>query len=362
MTHLTRRSVAGLFAATPVLGRAATMPGTTPIRLSLNENPFGPSPKVLRALRDAIPEAGRYGDATEADALVRQIATLEGVAPEQVVLGELLETLGLFLAARGARGGNFVYSVPGYPALVNAGRPVGTSVIGVPLDASLGNDLPALTRAVTSETQALYLVNPHNPSGTASAPEAFDRFLSAVSRKTLVVVDEAYIEYAPRARSAVALTRSGANVAVFRTLDKIYGLAGLPIGYLLAPPTLVRAFQDAGFGNAHGIGRLPITAARAALADQDWVKQVRMRIAAGRDRLTRTLNELGLRHTDSQANFVFFESPLPTTSVRQIFARHGLLVAKPFPPLDGWLRISIGTEEEVTRTDQVLRDLFRKSE
>nr|WP_025841430.1 aminotransferase class I/II-fold pyridoxal phosphate-dependent enzyme [Asaia platycodi] len=90
-----------------------------------------------------------------------------------------------------------------------------------------------------------------------------------------MIVDEAYIEYAPRARSAVALIRSGANVAVFRTLNKIYGLAGLPIGYLVAPPSLVHAFQEAGFGDAHGIGRLPIATARAALADQAWVAQVR---------------------------------------------------------------------------------------
>jgi len=104
-----------------------------------------------------------------------------------------------------------------------------------------------------------------------------------------------------------------------------------------------------------------LLAARAALADQDWVKQVRVRIAAGRDRLTRTLDELGLRHTDSQATFVFFESPLPAGSVRQAFAQRGLLIAKPFPPLDGWPRISISTEGEVARAVQVLRDLFRKS-
>lgn len=358
MTDLNRRHLAGLIAASPLLGRAAAA-GTTPVRLSLNENPYGPSPNVLRTLRDVIPQAGRYGDPAEADALVRQIATLERVAPEQVVLGELLEVLGLFLAARGAPGGDFVYSVPGYPALVDAGRPVGARVIGVPLDASLGNDLPALTRAVNAGTKALYLVNPHNPSGVASDPNHFERFLADVSRRTLVIVDEAYIEYAPRARSAVALTRSGANVAVFRTLDKIYGLAGLPVGYLLAPPPLVHAFQDAGFGDAHGIGRLPIAAARAALADQAWVAQVRTRIAAGRTRLTRTLDELGLRHTDSQANFVFFESPLPVPDARQAFADHGLLVGKPFPPLDRWIRVSIGTEEDVTRTDRALREIFR---
>ncbi|MCQ8242082.1 pyridoxal phosphate-dependent aminotransferase [Rhizosaccharibacter radicis] len=352
-------------AAPMVAPRAAASPGLAPVplRLSLNENPFGPSPAAARALAAALPQVNRYGDQAAVDVLLDRIVALEGVAREQIVLGEILAPLGLFLAAGAAAGapagGRFVYSAPGYTALVDAGRPLGAVPVGVPLDAALRNDLPALSRAATGDTRALYLVNPHNPSGTTNDPASFERFLREVSARTLVVVDEAYLEYDDMRRSAVALTRAGANVAVFRTLDKIYGLAGLPVGYLLAPRALAGALRATGLADPHDIGRLALAAAAGALGDQDWVRQVRGRIVAGRTRLTATLDRLGLRHSDSHANFVFFQvSPTEhggADRFRRRLAEQGLLVGKPFPPLNDWIRISVGTEAEVSRTIAALQ-------
>ena len=342
----------GLLAATRPTAACGAAP---PARLSLNENPYGPAPGVRRVLATASGEVNRYGDDTAADRLVAQIASLEGIDGRQIVMGEMLEILGLFLAAQAPTGGRFVYSVPGYTALVDAARPLGGIPVGVPLDAGLANDLDALDRAVQPGTKALYLINPHNPSGTASDRAAFDASLARVSQRTLVVVDEAYLEYDEMALTAARLTRAGHNVAVFRTLDKIYGLAGLPIGYLLAPRALAAALQAAGFGDAHELGRLQIAAAGAALADQGWVRQVRSHIVAGRARLTATLDQLGLQHTRSVADFVFFRSPVPADRLRHDLLQHGVAVARPFPPLDQWVRISVGTEAEVTHTISALR-------
>jgi histidinol-phosphate aminotransferase len=172
-------------------------------------------------------------------------------------------------------------------------------------------------------------------------------------------VDEAYLEYDElEARSAVRFTRAGANVAVFRTLAKIYGLAGLPIGYTVAPPTLARSLRAVGLGDPHAQGRLALAAASAALADQDWVAQVRRRTLAGRRRLTAALDGLGLRHSASHANFVFFQSPVDAAQLRAKLREAGIETARPFPPLDTWLRIAVGTEAEVTRTINALQAIL----
>ena len=347
-----------LAAATARASAAAPRVHPAPARLSLNENPFGPSPAVRRALQDEIGQANRYGDQAAADRLVAQIAALENVAPEQVVLGEILDALGLHLAARTPAGGRFVYSLPGFTELVDAARPLGAVGVGVPLDPALANDLPALSRAVSGDTRVVYLVNPHNPSGTVNDPAAFDAFIADVSRRTLVIVDEAYLEYDDIARSAVRFTRAGANVAVFRTLDKIHGMAGLPIGYTLAPRGLADTLHREGFGDPHVLGRLALAAASAALSDQAWVASVRTRTIAGRLRLTAALDSLGVQHSDSRANFVFFRSPIPAAGLRRQLERLGILVGRAFPPLDEWIRVSVGTEDEITRAIAALRALL----
>ncbi len=355
---LPRRSLLGggaLFGLAATLSRAAAAPSA---RLSLNENPYGPAPSVRAVLENQLGDLSRYGDSSAADALVAEISRLESVPTDQIVLGEILTVLGLFLAAQAPAGGRFVYSVPGYTALVDAARPLGGEVIGVPLDPrSLGNDLPALERAAAG-AKVLYLINPHNPTGTVSDPAAFEAFLRRVSRRTLVVVDEAYLEYATGAATVAPLVAEGLNVAVFRTLDKIYGLAALPVGYLLAPKQLATSLRAAGFGDAHELGRLEIAAARAALADQGRVAEIRRRIAAGRATLTTALDRLRLEHTRSQADFIFFRSPLPADAAREALARHGIIVARAFPPLDPWIRISVGTEDEVRNTVAALEAVF----
>ncbi|MBJ7438865.1 MAG: aminotransferase class I/II-fold pyridoxal phosphate-dependent enzyme, partial [Sphingopyxis sp.] len=199
-------------AATGMIAAAVAVPGTcsakaaaaAPVRLSLNENAFGPSPKVAKAIEAALGNIARYVDQAEVDRLAQQIANHEGVAAEQVVIGEVLEPLGLYLARQRAGGGNVVYSAPGYTALVDAAAPLGAVGKPVPLNARLENDIPALLAAIDGRTLAVNLVNPHNPSGTVNDAAAFDRFLTEASARTLVVVDEAYLEYDDLAgRSAI---------------------------------------------------------------------------------------------------------------------------------------------------------------
>jgi histidinol-phosphate aminotransferase len=321
--------------------------GAVRARLSLNENPFGPSPFALQAIEEQLADIARYtGDG--ADTLRQAITLREGVTADQIVLGEILEALGLHLAMNGAAGGEFIYSEPGYTALVDAVMPGGGVVISVPLDPQLRNDLTAIGSKVNARTRAIYLVNPHNPTGTVSEAAAFKAFVRESSRSATVIVDEAYLEFEPdfAQRTVADLTLAGENVVVFRTFAKIYGLAGLAIGYALAPKGLAASLTRNGIGNPHTLDRLAVAAAAGSLRDTGYVARIRTKVVAEREEWNRLFERLNLRHADSRGNFVFFETGRPHQDVAVALHAKGVKIARAFPPLDRCVRISIGLPEE----------------
>ncbi len=327
------------------------------VRLGLNENPLGPSPLVDAAIRDNLRDLHAYTTEAEAQALIRQIADFEGVKPEQIVLGEILEPMGLRLGQKAGVGGEYIYSVPGYPALVNAAASVGGKVISVPLNAELENDLPAIATAVTARTGAIFIVNPHNPSGTVNGAATFHAFLRETSKRTLVIVDEAYLEYSDdyAGRTAIPHTRAGANVLVFRTMAKVYGLASLPMGYAVAPLPIAELLRSTGVGFYRDLNRLAVVAAGAALRDQAQVARVRAIVTQERNAWKAELVSLGLRQTASQANFVYFDAGRAQTEIAQAMAREGIDVGRGFAPYDRWVRIAIGRPEDNARARAALR-------
>jgi histidinol-phosphate aminotransferase len=337
-------------AAPPSAGRA---------RLSLNENPFGPSPLAAQAIQSALSEIDRYaGD--DARALEQQIAARERVSPDQIILGEILDSLGLQLALDGGPGGEFIYSEPGYTALVDAVAPGGGVVVGVPLNTHLENDLPNIAARVTARTRSLYIVNPHNPTGTISEPVAFKAFLREMAEQTNVIVDEAYLEFEPdfEHKTAVELTRNGGNVVVFRTFAKIYGLAGLSIGYAVAPKALAQSLKRKGLGAAHSLNRLALAAAAASLRDAGYVDEIRSKVIEERQKWHTLLDKIGRRRSDSRGNFVFFETGRPHEIVAAQLRDEGIEIARAFPPFDHWVRISIGLPMENARVRDAIVKLL----
>jgi histidinol-phosphate aminotransferase len=333
------------------------------IRLSLNENPYGPSPNVAHALQLELGRLDRYADAPLARQLAEQIAEYEHIPVEQVVLGEILDLLGLFLGSSSGPGGEFIYSTPGYLALIDAAARVGGVGVPVPLNAQYQNDLAALKSRVNAKTRAIYLVNPHNPTGTINDDEAFKRFLRESSQSAVVVVDEAYLEYTSNfdTWSAASLVREGANVVVFRTFDKIHGLAGMPIGYVLAPRSLADALRKEGAGDAEGLGRLNVVAASAALADMAQVVSTREAVAKERSLWLSVLRELNLPHTDSRANFVFFDAGRPQPALAAAMREQGVDIGRAHPPYTNWARITIGLPSENLRAQNALRISLKKT-
>jgi len=348
---LSRRSwlsaVLGLGVA-PGLGQVAIARSPdTPIRLSFNENPLGPSPRAKEAILTQLNSLERY-TADKGEAFRAQVARLENVEPDQIFVGELLEEFGLQLAISGQPGGEFIYSEPGYAALVGAVSPGGGKVVGVPLNDRQENDLPALAAAVNSKTRAVYLVNPHNPSGTVSEQRAFDAFIRDVSTRTLVLVDEAYLDFLDDypERTAARLIRQGANVVVFRTFGKMYALAGLSMGYAIAPKALAASLRANGLGLTFEANCVAVAAAAASLADSHYVPAIRELVAQEREKWQELFERLKLRYASSKGNFVFFETGRPHAEFAAAMLREGVDVGRTFPPADRWTRISFGTAAE----------------
>jgi histidinol-phosphate aminotransferase len=330
------------------------------VRVSLNENPYGPSSNVAVAIQHEFSRLNRYGDDVLAEHLAEQVAAYEDIPKDQIILGEVLGLLGEYLGSLGENGSEFIYSTPGYLALIDAAARVGGIGMPVPLDARYQNDLPALTAKINKRTCAIYLVNPHNPTGTVNESQEFKSFLRESSQHAVVIVDEAYLEYTPdfASRSAVSLVRDGANVIVFRTFDKIHGLAGLPIGYVLAPKALATALRKQGAGSAESLGRLNMAAASAALQDTAQVERTRNAVARERANWHSVLRDLKLEHTDSAANFVFFNAGTPQTTLAAAMLSRGVDIGRAHPPYTNWARITVGLPEENQRVQAVLREVL----
>jgi histidinol-phosphate aminotransferase len=310
-----------------------------PLALSLNENPFPPLPAVRSALIESIDAANRYPEYLP-QRLRSLIAGRVGVRDEQVVIG--VGATGVILQVLHAvtsPGEKMVMTTPtfeGYPIFA---RMAGLDPVMVPLDAHGHHDLDALADAA-SDARVVVLCRPHNPTGTLESTDDVERFLRRVPSDTVILLDEAYIEFvAPQHRlDGVALVRRFPNVVVLRTFSKAYGLAGLRIGYGFGAVELARSLwtMQLPFG-------MPITSAVAVAASYDAETQLRQRIqliTAERNILRRRLRAMGIYSTDAHANFVYLRSA--ARPWHEVFDPAHLQV-RHFA--DGGVRITIGTRD-----------------
>jgi histidinol-phosphate aminotransferase len=200
----------------------------------------------------------------------------------------------------------------------------------------------------------VYLVNPHNPTGIVSGLDQLRDFARMISRRALVIVDEAYLEFADRfaQRTLTDLVRGGENVIVFRTFAKIYGLAGLDIGYGLVPGPIAKALSDQGLNNPHLFNRLAVAAATASLQDTAYVARVAGQVAKEREKWFQLFRDRDLNFTPATGNFVFFETGIPIPEFAAAMLKGGVAIGHAFPPYDRWARISIGLprENEIARS------------
>jgi histidinol-phosphate aminotransferase len=333
--------------AAPNRAAAARAPGKGLVRLSLNENPFGPAPTVVAALQREFADLSRYTDSGFGE-LLSSIAAKEDIAQEQIIPGEILEPLGTHLSLEGGPGGEFIYSDPGYTALIDAAAAVGGVGVPVPLNSDMQNDLAMIAAKISQRTRAVFLVNPHNPTGTVNDALELKRFVGSLCERALVIVDEAYLEFADSfpQRTLAPLVSTGANVIVFRTFAKAYGLAGLEIGYGLVPKAIAQTLRKQGLDNPHLFNRLAVAAASASLKDTGYLSSVARKVAREREAWFQLFRELRIHATTSSGNFVFLETGLPHVDFAASLLKEGVDIGRAFPPYDRWARISIGLPAE----------------
>jgi histidinol-phosphate aminotransferase len=328
------------------------------VKLASNENPLGPSPRALEAARSALGRVNRYPDGpatTLREALARRL----GVSPAQVVIGNGSTEL-IDLLARAFLGpeDNAVISEGAFARFGQVVRARNGRARLVPMR-DLTHDLAAMRAAVDERTRLVYVANPNNPTGTWNRTREVEALLDGLPPHVLVVLDEAYFEYAddPDYPDGVRWVREGRPVAVLRTFSKVYGLAGLRVGYGVAAPEVVEAVdivREPFNSNVPGQA-----AALAALEDEDHVRRTVDLAHAERERLARALRERGHRVLPSLANFLFVDVGRDAAAVYRDLVAQGVVV-RPLRAygFDTALRISIGSPEEngrlLTALDAVL--------
>lgn len=328
------------------------------IKLASNENPLGPSPRAVEAIRRALDALHRYPDGASF-ALRSKLAERLGVAPEQFVFGcggdEILE---LVAKAFLGPGDEAVFAWPSFAMYPIVTKGMGATPVAVPLDAALVHDLGAMAAAINEHTRVVTLCNPNNPTGTSVGAADFDRFAAALPDDVLLLIDEAYVDFArrPDFPDSLALVKRRPGTLVLRTFSKIAGLAGLRIGFGIGDAELVGYLERA--RHPFNVNLLAEVAAVAALDDREHLDRSVRQNAAGIDLLRRELAGIGIETWPSEANFLLAK-PGPGTYDRLL--REGIIVR----PLGGFgmpdhVRITIGLPEENERLVKALRRMVEE--
>jgi histidinol-phosphate aminotransferase len=340
--------------ATPEVDKSVAIMGA-------NESPFGPSPKAVEAMVAKAALTARYADA-EGEDLKKQIAAIEGVAPEQIFLANgsspILAAFGEMIAKKGD--GQLVTSVATYEGVPRAAGQYGAEVIMTPLTAEFGIDLDAMAGKVSKKTTATYVCNPNNPTGNMVDPVKLKAFAIEASKTAPCFIDEAYLDLCDDYAGNVmtGLVRDGHNVVICRTFSKIYGMAGQRLGYGIAAPELAREMAMA--TRMGGVNHLGIVAAMASLADKEFVPTMRPKFKAGRERLYNLVKGMGRPiASNPQASFVFFDVGMPSKTFAEKMMAEGVrVVGRSWAQYDNWTRICVGDDWEMDRCETALKKVL----
>jgi histidinol-phosphate aminotransferase len=340
------------------VARELGLPPSDIIKLASNENPFGPSPLALAAVEKALAHAHLYPDGS-GFYLKQKLAAKLGVSPENLVLGngsnDIIEFVGHALLDAQSEVVVSQYCFAVYPIVTAL---FGAKLIVVPAR-HFGHDLPAMAAAITPRTKIVFVANPNNPTGTRVSDGELRRFIDAVPDHTLVVMDEAYLEFLDDPTDLLPLVRGNKlNLILMRTFSKIYGLAGFRIGYGIAGRDLIAALEK--IRQPFNTNLLAQTAALAALDDTEHVERTRANNRAGLEFYTASFRRLGLECVPSCANFILAK----VGDGARVFGEMQKLgvITRPMAgyQLPGWIRISIGTEAENIRCVAALRQVLGK--
>ncbi|MHA3788189.1 pyridoxal phosphate-dependent aminotransferase [Flavobacterium hauense] len=320
----------------------------TTIRLSSNENPYGPPVASRSAMVAAVNNSNRYAW-SQTEKLAAAIAKKNDLTEENVLLSagsmEILDIAGR-LAAKAK--GSIVVSDTTFSYWTNAAMQLGAEKIVVPLTRNKKNDLDAMLKAVRADTKLVYICNPNNPTGTICKTEDLIRFVKEVSRKAIVLVDEAYIEFTDEV-SMATLVKENKNIIVARTFSKIYGLAGARVGYALAHTDTIVEMDKMQAYVRGGISAVSGAGAMAALDDVSFVTKTRTLNEAAKQYTIREFEKLGISCIPSFTNFLYFSLANYKKDFFKLLESNNIEGTAIFEEDGKWSRITIGTMEDMQK-------------
>ncbi len=357
--------VTGTVVATTKLGRTTDLSSVLPshvaankpVRLTSNENPYAPSKITRDAMRDAFDICFRYPP-SHYNVLIDKLAKKHGVTSDHILLtsgsNEGLRVTG---ATFGITGGEILTAKPTYKALLSYAEEFGAYINAVSLTDDLKFDLDEIEKRINANTQLIFLCNPNNPTGTLLDPIRVKDFCETASNRTIVFSDEAYYDYVTDKNypSMIPLVRAGKNVIVSKTFSKVYGLAGVRVGYLIARPDIIDRLRPKVMSYVNMMG---IYGAAAALDDNAFYDYSLKMNAKARNHIYGICKDLDLEYVESHANFVFFKTGRDINTFQAQMAENGVLVGRPFPPFTNWCRVSTGTMEDMLKLETAMQRVF----
>ena len=321
-----------------------------PIRLNRNESVYGPSAAAVAAIRDTAPSAAsRYPD-IEAEALRRTIAAAHRVAPEQVVLGcgssEILRSAIEVFAGRGKK---LIVALPVFESILNWAEHAGVQLVGVPVDREYAHDVSAMLARIDADTSLVYICNPHNPTGRITRRADLEAFLRKLPARVVVLIDEAYHHYVGESSDYSSfidrpVDTHNSRVIVTRSFSKIYGLAGMRVGYAVTSAEIARTLASQQLSDS-----VSAVAAKAAVAALEDTEHLRVSLRRNTDDRQEFLNQATARmlRQDSVTNFVMLDTGHGSAEVVEHFRTHGILVSGGIRGFDHHIRVSLGTPAEM---------------
>ena len=327
------------------------------IRMSSNENPYGPSRVALQAFAENIHLTNRY--AADPSNLINVVADINNISPDHVMTGtgssEILNVAGMLL---GLRQGSVVCADPTYQSLLRYAANAGIEILRVRVAEGLNADLDGMRKAVRSDTNMMYIVNPNNPIPSVIEKNLMKEFVLEQAQDRLVFVDEAYHEYVdnPDYESMIGLIAEGHNnIIVSRTASKIHGLAGMRVGFGFAHPDLINEMKMRRTGQETVLG---LAAAYASYQDMEFQDYSRRKNKESLAIVEGMCEDLGLRYAKSNTNFSFIETGIENAVVQERMREQGILTGRLFPPFTTWSRISMSRPEDMKYFVQVYKQLF----
>ena len=330
-----------------------------PLRMGFNENPYGQSEKARKAMIDAMDKSHQYNFFA-----IRQLFEVmvkqSGLPFENISFaagsGQFLERLTYL---NHIDGGAILTPTPTYGDVVRVGRALGSKIIEVPVGEDMAINLEAMRQAMTDEVKLIYICNPNNPIPTIVEKNALKEFCIEMSKKAVVLIDEAYYEYAgsPDYATMADLVTEHKNIVVLRTASKIHGFAGVRIGYAFSDPDMVKRMGN-GFPINMAMNYMAIRGAIESFQDTDYQNYVVQKNNEALDILYKMFDELDLPYIKSNANFTFFNAGRPSKEIENRMRELHIITGREFKPFTNWVRISTAKPEEVEYFTQVYKREF----